>query len=396
MNGPRARILVDGGGFEAAQALIRAGALEAEEATGLVSRAGRTLAAVLASIEGSPEPTALCRDLTDGEAIALVRGSSVVVVVDGAARDLLGRRHPGVLAAVEQARSALGGVPRNLTFNDRVLPLSQRAHYMGIVNVTPDSFSDGGRYLDPDAAIKQGARLVEEGADLLDIGGESTRPGAEPVDEAEEIKRVVPVIEGLTAVVDVPISIDTMKASVAAAALDAGASIVNDVSAGRFDPTILPLAAECGVPLILMHMLGEPRTMQADPRYDDVVGEVWRFLAERADAAVSAGVSPQRILVDPGFGFGKTREHNLVLLKRLREFTCLGYPVLVGTSRKSFIGTTLDLPVGERVEGTAATVALAVSHGAAILRVHEVGPMRRVGSMVEAVVRVNETRGSQG
>jgi dihydropteroate synthase len=257
---------------------------------------------------------------------------------------------------------------------------------MGILNVTPDSFSDGGRFFDPEIAVKHAIALVEDGADILDIGGESTRPGADPVGVDEEIRRVVPVIEAARGMLDVPISIDTAKAEVADAALDAGAVIVNDVSAGRFDPKMLELVARSGGAVILMHMLGEPRTMQKDPSYRDVVKDVRDFLAARAEAAIAAGVARDKIVVDPGFGFGKTREHNLRMLKELRAFTELGFPVLAGTSRKSFIGTTLDLPVEERLEGTAATVALAVVNGAAIVRVHDPGPMRRVASMVEAVL----------
>ena len=275
--------------------------------------------------------------------------------------------------------------------NGTVLRLSDRTHVMGIVNVTPDSFSDGGRFLDTEDALKQGISMAEEGADIIDIGGESTRPRAEPVDAAQEISRVVPVISALRERLGTPISIDTMKSDVAAAALDAGADIVNDVSAGRFDPQMLGLVGGRRVPLVLMHMLGEPRTMQAAPSYEDVTEEVAAFLQERAQAARAAGIAADRIVVDPGFGFGKTREHNLELLRNLRRFTELGYPVLAGTSRKSFIGATLDLPVGERLEGTAATVALAVAAGASIVRVHDVGPMRRVASMVEAVLRATSS-----
>jgi dihydropteroate synthase len=280
----------------------------------------------------------------------------------------------------------------DIEWDDRILPLSRRAHIMGIVNVTPDSFSDGGSFFDRDAAIKHGLQLVADGADILDVGGESTRPGADPVSALEEIRRVVPVIEALAAEVRAPISIDTMKADVARAALDAGASIVNDVSAGSIDAEMLPLVADRGVPVVLMHMRGEPRTMQDDPRYDDVVAEVHGFLASRAEAAIAAGVDENRIIVDPGFGFGKTREHNLILLKRLGEFRSLGFPILAGTSRKAFIGATLDVPVHERLEGTAATVALAVANGAAIVRVHDAGPMRRVAGMVDAVLDAGSPR----
>jgi dihydropteroate synthase len=265
---------------------------------------------------------------------------------------------------------------------------------MGIVNVTPDSFSDGGRFLDRDAAIEHGLKLADDGADVLDVGGESTRPGASPVSEEDEIERVVPVVEALAAKAGIPVSIDTSKASVAHAAINAGAQIVNDVAAGRFDPHILAVAAEANAPVVIMHMLGEPRTMQKDPKYTDVVGDITGFLAERAEAAVAAGIPRDRIVVDPGFGFGKTREHNLVLLARLREFKCLGFPILAGTSRKSFIGATLgDLPVEDRLEGTAATVALAVANGASIIRVHDVREMRRVASMVEAVLAASAPLG---
>jgi dihydropteroate synthase len=278
-------------------------------------------------------------------------------------------------------------VVRDLNLRDGVLRLSARVHIMGIVNVTPDSFSDGGLFFSPDAALKHGLQLVDEGADLLDVGGESTRPGADPIDAEEEIRRVVPVIESLVSEVPVPISIDTMKAEVARAALDAGAQIVNDVSAGRHDQDMFGLVAQREVPIVLMHMAGEPRSMQRDPHYDDVVTEVVRFLEQRTRSALEAGIDSRRIVIDPGFGFGKTPEHNLLLLKHLGEIASIDYPVLVGTSRKSFIGETLDLSVSERLEGTAATVALAVANGTAIVRVHDVGPMRRVASMVEAVLR---------
>jgi dihydropteroate synthase len=260
---------------------------------------------------------------------------------------------------------------------------------MGIVNVTPDSFSDGGRFFEADAAVEHGLSLAAEGADLLDVGGESTRPGSDPVSEAEELRRVLPVIEALAEKAGVPVAVDTRKTAVARASLDAGAVIVNDVFAGR-DEGMLELVAGRGAGVVLMHMRGDPRTMQDTPAYRDVVGEVAAFLSERARAARSAGIVGSRIVIDPGFGFGKTREHNLVLLRRLREFRCLGYAVLAGTSRKGFIGTTLGLPVGERVEGTAATVAVAVLHGAAMVRVHDVAAMRRVVEMVETVVNATE------
>ena len=311
------------------------------------------------------------------------------------------RREPALVAfngAVSNALARWSEPAHDLALPDgRILALSQRVHVMGIVNVTPDSFSDGGRYLDERAAIDHGMRLADEGADILDVGGESTRPGAEPVPDDVESERVLPVVEALSKGTGLPVSIDTMKAAVAKAALDAGAQIVNDVSAGRFDDAMFPLVAEGRAPVVLMHMLGEPRTMQKDPRYDDVVGEIMAFLEERAEAAIGSGVDRERIVVDPGFGFGKTREHNLVLLKRLRELRCLGFPVLAGTSRKSFIGATLgDLPVDERLVGTAATVALAVASGASLVRVHDVREMTRAVRMAEGVLSSRETPNRDG
>ena len=248
---------------------------------------------------------------------------------------------------------------------------------MGVVNVTPDSFSDGGAFLDRDAAIDHGLRLAFEGADVLDVGGESTRPGADPVPASEELDRVIPVIEGIRARNEsVRISIDTSKAAVAAAALDAGAGYVNDVTALRGDPEMAALVAERRVDVCLMHMLGTPRTMQAEARYGDVVADVKAFLAERIEAAVAAGIALERIEVDPGIGFAKTIEHNLELLARLRELTALGRPLVVGTSRKSFLGTITGRETAERVPATLATVVMAYERGASMFRVHDVAPAR--------------------
>jgi dihydropteroate synthase len=244
---------------------------------------------------------------------------------------------------------------------------------MGIVNVTPDSFSDGGRFLDPTAAVEHGRYLESSGADVIDVGGESTRPGAEPIGADEEIARVVPVVEALVGACGVPLSVDTTKAAVADAALGAGAAIVNDVSAGRFDPDLMGLVADRGAGYVLMHMQGEPRTMQDEPRYDDVVAEVAAFLGERVEAAVAAGIAPDAVVADPGIGFGKRFEHNLALLAGLdRVVAALDVPVLVGASRKGFIGTILDLPVDERDEGTLATTVWALERGASVVRVHDV------------------------
>jgi dihydropteroate synthase len=243
---------------------------------------------------------------------------------------------------------------------------------MGVLNVTPDSFSDGGELFDGEAAIAHGRALIAEGAGILDVGGESTRPGAEPVGEDEELRRVVPVVEALAGT-GAQVSVDTMKARVARAALDAGATYVNDVTAFRGDPAMAALVAERGCDCCLMHMLGEPRTMQRDPRYDDVVDDVKAFLASRAELAVRAGVAPERIQIDPGIGFGKTIDHNLQLLARLEEIVALGFPVVVGTSRKSFLGrlTGRDDPHA-RVPGTIATNVLALTRGARVFRVHDV------------------------
>lgn len=275
----------------------------------------------------------------------------------------------------------------DLTLPGGILRLSRRTHVMGIVNVTPDSFSDGGLFADEHAAIEHGIRLAGEGADVLDVGGESTRPGADPVPEADEIARTAPVVAALVAATGLPVSIDTTKAAVARAGLDAGAQIVNDVSAGMLDDAMLPLVARSGAAIVLMHMQGTPRTMQQSPSYDDVVGEVRAFLDERASAAQHAGIARDRIAVDPGIGFGKTLQHNLTLLNRLDELVALGYPVLTGTSRKSFIGTVLDgLPPADRVEGTAATVALSIARGSRFVRVHDVRAMVRVARMTDAIL----------
>jgi dihydropteroate synthase len=247
----------------------------------------------------------------------------------------------------------------------------------GVVNVTPDSFSDGGAFLDRDAAVNHGLRLAFEGADLLDIGGESTRPGADPVPEREELDRVIPVIEGIRAHNGVVrVSIDTSKAAVAAAALDAGADYVNDVTALRGDPEMAALVAERGVDVCLMHMLGTPRTMQAEARYDDVVADVKAFLEQRIEAAVAAGIALERIEVDPGIGFAKNVDHNLELLGRLRELTALGRPLVLGTSRKSFLGAITGRETAERMPATLATVVMGYERGAEVFRVHDVAPAR--------------------
>jgi dihydropteroate synthase len=244
---------------------------------------------------------------------------------------------------------------------------------MGVVNVTPDSFSDGGTFEEPLAAVAHARRLAGEGAAIIDVGGESTRPGADPVPVGAELRRVLPVVEGVAELgLPLQISIDTMKSAVAEAALDAGASYVNDVTAFRHDPDLAALVADRGVDCCLMHMLGEPRTMQRDPRYDDVVSDVKAFLEARMAAAVAAGVAEERIHLDPGIGFGKTVAHNLELLRRLNELVDLGRPIVIGTSRKTFLGHLTGRDVTERVHGTTATCVLALERGARIFRVHDV------------------------
>jgi dihydropteroate synthase len=244
---------------------------------------------------------------------------------------------------------------------------------MGVVNVTPDSFSDGGAFEDEIAAVAHARRLVSEGASIVDVGGESTRPGAAPVTGAEELERVLGVVEGIAGLrLPAQISIDTMKLEVARAALDAGASYVNDVSAFRHEPELAALVADRGADCCLMHMLGEPRTMQDDPRYHDVVDDVKAFLEERLNAATKAGVAEERIQLDPGIGFGKTLEHNLELLRRLDELTTLGRPIVIGTSRKTFLGRLTGRDVTERVHATVATSVIAFERGARVFRVHDV------------------------
>ncbi len=255
---------------------------------------------------------------------------------------------------------------------------------MGVVNVTPDSFSDGGRYLDADAAIAHGVELLRDGAEILDVGGESTRPGAEPVGVEEELRRVEPVVAGLAGVAT--ISIDTSKAAVAEAAIDAGAGIVNDVTALRGDSAMAGLCAERGVGVVLMHMSGSPRTMQAAPAYGDVVDEVKGFLVDRIEAAVAAGVDEDRVWLDPGIGFGKTLEHNLELLRRLGELGDLGRPLVIGASRKSFIGWIDGSGVDDRLGGSVASSVLAAAEGADVLRVHDVAETAQAVRVAEAVL----------
>jgi len=279
--------------------------------------------------------------------------------------------------------------PQEFRWHGGVLRLDGRPLVMGILNVTPDSFSDGGDYFDREAALDRALQM--KGADLLDVGGESTRPGAPPVSQEEEERRVVPVIEHLAHRVGVPISVDTYKAAVARRAVEAGAALVNDVSGLRMDPAMAGTVAELGAGLVVMHMRGDPRTMQSDTRYADLVGEIFRALEESVDRAVEAGVPRERVWVDPGIGFGKSAEQNLVLLRRLEEFRSLGCPVLVGASRKSFIGRTLGIEdPKDRLEGSLAAAVVAVWNGARILRVHDVRATRRAVDLAWAASRATE------
>ena len=272
----------------------------------------------------------------------------------------------------------------------RKLDLDVRTLVMGILNVTPDSFSDGGKFIGADDAVGQARAMLKEGADIIDIGGESSRPGSDPVSVEEELRRVVPVVDRLWEETGAVISVDTTKARVAEEAVKAGASIINDISALRFDPRMAEVASKTGAGLVLMHMKGTPADMQKNPSYGNLVKEVAGFLDERGKFARNSGVVWESIVYDPGIGFGKTVEHNLQLLNRLGEMKSLMRPLLVGPSRKSFIGAILDLPAGERLEGTASAVALAINNGASIVRVHDVKEMVRVARVADAIRRAGQ------
>ena len=275
-----------------------------------------------------------------------------------------------------------------ITWSSHELDFSRKTCIMGILNVTPDSFADGGRFFIKDSAVEHGLRMAEDGADIIDVGGESTRPGSDFVEIDEEIRRTVPVIEELARRTKIPISIDTYKAGVAERALDAGASIVNDISGLRFDPGMPKVVAGRGVPLIIMHIKGTPKDMQVNPVYEALIPEIIDYLRMSMRVAVDAGVKEDKLILDPGIGFGKTFEHNLEILKGLREFTLLGKPLSVGPSRKAFIGKILgDAPTSERLEGTAAAVAISILNGADIVRVHDVKEMVKVAKVADAIKR---------
>lgn len=267
--------------------------------------------------------------------------------------------------------------------------MGQRTWITGILNVTPDSFSDGGLYLDKNKAVKRGLELAEEGADIIDIGGESTRPGSNSISTEEELKRIIPVLSDLREKTDVLISVDTTKSEVARAALDHGADIINDISALRFDPQMPPLAVNRDVPVVLMHMKGTPKTMQANPSYEDLLAEVKSFFKERLETAKTLGIKREKIIIDPGIGFGKRHNDNLLLIKNLRALEEFERPIMIGISRKSFIGKILNLPVLERIEGTITSAVLSIIHGAHILRVHEVAPIKRAVLVAEAIMEEN-------
>jgi len=273
-----------------------------------------------------------------------------------------------------------------LNISGRRYRLGPRTWIMGVINITPDSFSDGGLYFDEGRAAAHGLEMAADGADIIDIGGESTRPGSMPVDVEEEKRRILPVLRRLRHETDVLISVDTTKAAVAEAAFAEGADILNDTSALRLDPAIAASAKAAGAAVILMHMQGTPQTMQLNPHYGDVVREVKAFLEERLAAAEAAGLGRDRLAIDPGIGFGKTTEHNLALLDGLEALTGLGRPVCVGVSRKAFIGKILDLPADERLEGTIAAAVLAAARGAHILRVHDVRAVKRAAAVADAVL----------
>ena len=272
------------------------------------------------------------------------------------------------------------------------LHVNRRTHIMGIVNVTPNSFSDGGLFFDPERAVNHAMELVDQGADIIDIGGETTRPGSKPVSADVEIDRVVPVIEKLAHKIDVPISIDTYKSDVAEKAIKAGADMINDISALRFDSEMVETVARHDVPIVLMHIKGTPENMQQNPHYKSIMSEIIQYLEESIELALRGGIERSKIIVDPGIGFGKSLEdgHNLIILNRLSEFKSLGMPILVGPSRKAFIGDILDADVTDREEGTAAAVSAAVLNGANMIRVHNVGMIKKTVKVIDAIK--NETR----
>jgi len=295
---------------------------------------------------------------------------------------------PEIAKKISKALKCYDSAPAPIKVKGRALPFGKRTYIMGILNVTPDSFFDGGKFLDVKAAVSQAELMIKAGADIIDIGGESTRPGAAPVPAELEINRIIPVIRELKRK-KVIISVDTRKAKVAEAAVKAGANMINDISGLRHDPKMAKVAAKYKVPIVIMHIKGTPRTMQSRTHYKDVMMEILEHLEKSIAIAENAAILRSQIVIDPGFGFGKTPEQNLKILKNLRELKVLGLPLLIGTSRKSTIGKILDLPAGQRVEGTAATVAVAILNGADIIRIHDVDQMKKVAKMTDAIARGN-------
>ena len=294
---------------------------------------------------------------------------------------------PRLAEEMVEALNNYDATPKAIKIGKRMFGFGKRTYIMGVLNITPDSFSDGGKHLKLEQAVEQAKRLWEEGADIIDVGGESTRPGARPISVQEEKKRVLPVIERLTRDNKYLISIDTTKAEVAEAALSSGAQMVNDISGLHFDPRLAKIVAKFKVPLCIMHIKGKPRKMQENPVYSDLMSEIINYLAEGLEIAKKNGILPEKIMIDPGIGFGKTLDHNLEILRHLQTLKGLGRPIMIGTSRKSFIGKTLGLPVEERGAGTAASVAIAIMNGADFIRVHDVRQMARVAKMTDAIIR---------
>jgi dihydropteroate synthase len=273
-----------------------------------------------------------------------------------------------------------------LSWSNFCFDFSKKTYIMGVLNITPDSFSDGGLYFDKSAAIKRAIQMVEDGADIVDIGGESTRPGSESISIEEELRRIIPVIVAIAKEIKIPISIDTYKSEVAKRALDAGASMVNDISGLRFDPKMSEVVSEYKVPVVIMHIKGRPKDMQQNPVYEALIPEIMDYLRCGIAIATRSGISDNKIIIDPGIGFGKTSDHNLEIINKLREFTSLEKPILIGPSRKAFIGKILgDAPVTQRLEGTAAAVAISIMNGANMIRVHDVKEMAKVAKIADAV-----------
>ena len=293
----------------------------------------------------------------------------------------------GVAGRLRECLKNIESPPHTVRCKKTVLQFNERTYLMGILNVTPDSFSDGGMFLDPGNAISHGIELASQGADIIDIGGESTRPGSKPLPPDEELRRVIPVIEGLSGKIDIPISIDTYKSLIAEKAIEAGAEMINDISGLHFDPKMADVAAKYDVPVAVMHIKGTPEIMQLDVHYDCLLTEIMEYLEESTEIAERAGVDERQIIIDPGIGFGKSVEDNLRIISRLTEFKSLGKPIMLGLSRKSFIGKILNAEVGQRAEGTLASISAAIMNGANILRVHDVAPARKAAQMADAILR---------